>query len=67
MLSSGAGSLGDWNEPLAAPLVSSALPREFARMPSVSLGSDDDVETTRLVVLFFLLRRVTFLPLQASS
>ena len=45
--SSGVRSPGDWDEPLAAPPVSSAPPREFARMPSLSLGSDDEFETTR--------------------
>ena len=49
--SSGAKYLGDWNEPVAAPPVSSAPPPEFARMPSVSLGSDDGVGVTRLVML----------------
>ena len=45
--SSGVRSPGDWNEPLAAPPVSSAPPRAFARMPSLSLGSDDELETIR--------------------
>ena len=45
--SSGARSSGDWNEPLAVPPVSSAAPRSFARMASPSLGSYDDLETTR--------------------
>ena len=45
--SSGVRSQGDWDEPLAAPPVGSAPPREFAHMPSLSLGSDDEFETTR--------------------
>ena len=45
--SSGARSSGDWNEPLVVPPVSSAAPRSFARMTSPSLGSYDDLETTR--------------------
>ena len=45
--SSGVRSPGGWIEPLAAPPVSSAPPRAFARLASVSLGSDDDLETTR--------------------
>ena len=47
--SSGARSPGGWSEPLAAPPVSSAPPRAFARLASVSLGSDDEFKTTRLV------------------
>ena len=45
--SSGAQSSGDWNEPLVVPPVSSAAPRSFAWMASPSLGSYDDLETTR--------------------
>ena len=44
--SSGVRSPGGWIEPLAAPPVSSAPPRAFARLASVSLGSDDEFETT---------------------
>ena len=47
MSSSGVRSQDNWDEPLAAPPVSSAPPRGFARMPSVSLGSDDGDEATR--------------------
>ena len=54
--SSGAKNLGDWSAPMAAPPVSSAPPLEFARMASVSLGSDDGVEVTRLVMLVLLCR-----------
>ena len=61
MSSSGARSRGDWDEPLAAPPVSSAPPLQFARIPSVSLGSDDGVGATRLVMLFLFLCRVIFL------
>jgi len=48
--SSGTRHLEDMGDPLAAPPISSALPTEFARMPSISLGSEDDVDGARLVV-----------------
>ena len=35
--------------PFAVPPLSSAAPIGFARMPSVSLGSEDDADVTRLV------------------
>ena len=41
------GTHHDWDEALVVPPVSSAPPRAFARMPSLSVGSDDDLETTR--------------------
>ena len=58
---SGAEYRGEWNEPVAAPPVSSAPPLQFARMPSVSLGSDDGVRSTRLVMLILFLCQVIFL------
>ena len=44
---SSSGVWDDWDEALLVPPVSSAPPRGFARMPSLSLGSDDEFETTR--------------------
>ena len=34
-------------EPLVVPPLSSAPPSGFARMPSMSLGSEDDLDVTR--------------------
>ena len=48
--SSGARHTSDPTEPLVVPPLSSAPPTGFARMPSVSLGSDDDLDVTRLVL-----------------
>ena len=47
MSSAGVRSQDDWDEPLAAPPVSSAPSRGFARMPSVSLGSYDGDKAAR--------------------
>jgi len=47
--SSGTRHLDDVTEPLAVPPLDSAPPTMFARMPSVSLGSEDD-DGARLVV-----------------
>ena len=53
-------SSGDPAEPLVVPPLSSASPAGFARMPSVSLGSEeDDLDVTRLVLQPC---RVCFLP-----
>ena len=48
--SSGARHTSDPAEPSVVPPLSSALPTGFARMPSVSLGSEDDLDVTRLVL-----------------
>ena len=48
--SSGARHMSDLTEPLVVPPLSSAPPTGFVRMPSVSLGSDDDLDVTRLVL-----------------
>ena len=48
--SSGARHMSDPTEPLVVPPLSSAPPTGFVRMPSVSLGSDDDLDVTRLVL-----------------
>ena len=37
-------------EPLLVPPLESAPPTEIARMPSVSIGSEDDADVTRLVL-----------------
>lgn len=47
--SSGARHPSDLAEPLVVPPLGSAPPTEFARMASVSLGSEDDVDVVRLV------------------
>ena len=46
--SSGARHTSDLTEPLMVPPLGSAPPTEFARMASVSLGSEDD-DVVRLV------------------
>ena len=48
--SSGARHTSDPAELLVMPPLSSAPPTGFARMPSVSLGSEDDLDVTRLVL-----------------
>jgi len=50
--SSGTKYLDDMADPLAVPPLDSAPPAVFARMPSVSLGSEDDVDGARLVLYF---------------
>ena len=45
--SSGARRTDGLAEPLFVPPLESAPPTEFARMPSVSLGSEDDLDVTR--------------------
>ena len=47
--SSGARHPSDLAEPLVVPPLGSAPPTEFARMASVSLGSEDDADVVRLV------------------
>ena len=47
--SSGATHTSNPEEPLVAPPLSSAPPSRFARMPSVSVESEDDADVTRLV------------------
>ena len=48
--SSGARHTSDPAELLVVPPLNSAPPTGFARMPSVSLGSEDDLDVTRLVL-----------------
>ena len=48
--SSGATHRSNPEEPLVVPPLSSAPPSRFARMPSVSVGSEDDLDVTRLVL-----------------
>ena len=47
--SSGATHTSNPEEPLVAQPLSSVPPSRFARMPSVSLGSEEDADATRLV------------------
>ena len=47
--SSGAWYTSDLADPLVMPPLGSAPPTEFARMASVSLGSEDDADGARLV------------------
>ena len=47
--SSGGMRTSDLADPLVVPPLSSAPPTDFARMASVSLGSEDDVDGARLV------------------
>ena len=48
--SSGATHTSNPEEPLVVPPLSSAPPSGFARIPSVSLGSEDDLDVSRLVL-----------------
>ena len=48
--SSGATHTSNPEEPLVVPPLSSAPPSGFARMPSVSVGNEDDLDATRLVL-----------------
>ena len=48
-MSESSSGAGEPVEPLVVPPLNSAPPSRFARMPSVSVGSEDDADVTRLV------------------